>query len=575
MKRSLCFALIIALLLSVQAWSFAESSDEIEIAYGRNYSEVRSSETGKGHMISYENRERIGASSAALVFSNVSFLSTGLKAKVYYYFLSTDKLYKVLFEFNEDDYSSGSQKQGDKCLENYNIIYSALSAVYGPPQNDNMLPYLDMGIKSDTSPSTDTDQHSTAITHAQWVIEDRGQPFLITLQYKYGNYVGYWVDMSCRCISFSDKQPVSEKTVAPYVPQRGANATPTPRTVVQGLPGVMLTATPSPTPVPTPSPSPSPAPVNALPDPETVFGKAGVVNTRNFAYNGKTYDAYQYDVSNHSDALLNQYTAKAEDAGYKVDRGEELGLPVLYIKDANGKEAILFYDFGGVMLLMVQQGMRFSLKETEIKTGEYITFGHYEQDGNTQNGKEPIEWLVLEYDEGTNSVLVISRYGLDCKPYNTTKTDVVWENCSLRNWLNSDFITAAFSMQEQKAIITTAVDNSGSQCYSGYITTGRNSTQDRIFLLSYAEANRYFGVQNWREDGARNNMQSRAEATQYAVSKGTACDDQNTVCWWLRSPGYGTNEVCYVENNGSLVSAYVNRNDYAVRPAFWLDLSGM
>jgi hypothetical protein len=30
-----------------------------------------------------------------------------------------------------------------------------------------------------------------------------------------------------------------------------------------------------------------------------------------------------------------------------------------------------------------------------IKVGSYINFGAYEQDNNTSNGKEDIEWLVL------------------------------------------------------------------------------------------------------------------------------------------------------------------------------------
>ena len=72
------------------------------------------------------------------------------------------------------------------------------------------------------------------------------------------------------------------------------------------------------------------------------------------------------------------------------------------------------------------------------KVGHYVSFGKYEQDNNTSNGKEKIEWLVLEVKDG--KALVISKYALDCKPYNTSSTNVTWETCSLRNWLNNDFI---------------------------------------------------------------------------------------------------------------------------------------
>lgn len=32
------------------------------------------------------------------------------------------------------------------------------------------------------------------------------------------------------------------------------------------------------------------------------------------------------------------------------------------------------------------------------KVGDIIKFGHYEQDGNTANGKEEIEWQVLKVE---------------------------------------------------------------------------------------------------------------------------------------------------------------------------------
>ena len=48
----------------------------------------------------------------------------------------------------------------------------------------------------------------------------------------------------------------------------------------------------------------------------------------------------------------------------------------------------------------------------------YVTFGHYEQDNDLTNGKEPIEWRVLKEEGG--EVMLITRYALDAKPYNET-----------------------------------------------------------------------------------------------------------------------------------------------------------
>lgn len=41
------------------------------------------------------------------------------------------------------------------------------------------------------------------------------------------------------------------------------------------------------------------------------------------------------------------------------------------------------------------------------KAGDYVFFGAYEQDNNTSNGKEDVEWLVLEVKDG--KALVISK----------------------------------------------------------------------------------------------------------------------------------------------------------------------
>ena len=47
--------------------------------------------------------------------------------------------------------------------------------------------------------------------------------------------------------------------------------------------------------------------------------------------------------------------------------------------------------------------------------GDYVYFGAYEQDGDTSNGKEKIEWLVL--DKQDNRALVLSKYAHDTSTY--------------------------------------------------------------------------------------------------------------------------------------------------------------
>jgi len=101
------------------------------------------------------------------------------------------------------------------------------------------------------------------------------------------------------------------------------------------------------------------------------------------------------------------------------------------------------------------------MKEAFQTIGNIVRFGLYEQDNNLDNGPEEIEWIVLDVQQEKS--LLLSKYGLDAICYNTEKTNVTWETCTLRSWLNSEFLKKAFTMQEQSAILSTKVDNSKNQ----------------------------------------------------------------------------------------------------------------
>ncbi len=212
-----------------------------------------------------------------------------------------------------------------------------------------------------------------------------------------------------------------------------------------------------------------------------------------------------------------------------------------------------------------------------VSAGSIIRFGSYEQDNNPDNGPEPIEWMVLDVQDG--KALLLSGYGLEAKPYNTEMTDVTWETCTLRAWLNSDFLNQAFGAMEQTAILTTLVDNSTSQGYSPFKTTGGNNTEDKVFLLSYAEATQYLHV-TW--EGTY--YQVCAAPTEYAIKTGAYADDERrttdgkpTGWWWLRSPGSMQYKAeCVISGSyydfNPLNSTEVNDTTVAIRPAIWVNL---
>ncbi len=204
-----------------------------------------------------------------------------------------------------------------------------------------------------------------------------------------------------------------------------------------------------------------------------------------------------------------------------------------------------------------------------FKVGDVIKFGHYEQDTKTTNGKEPIEWIVLE-KQANGGYLLVSRYGLDAQPYNESLLASTWEKCSLRKWLNKDFYNAAFTAEEKTKIRKATVVNNDNFFWG---TEGGKNTKDKLFLLSDDEAKKFFRDDNGQYAGG--DSHSRAcRMTKYTISQG-AWELKHSEwwaknCWyWLRSPGMYGNYASYVFRNG-YVSYDYDGIDYlkgVVRPA--------
>ena len=197
----------------------------------------------------------------------------------------------------------------------------------------------------------------------------------------------------------------------------------------------------------------------------------------------------------------------------------------------------------------------------DVKVGDIIEFGSYEQDNNRSNGVEPIGWRVLEVSGG--SALIVSEYALDVRAYNKRNESVTWETCTLRKWLNGEFYDTAFNEGEKVRIALTEVENADNPTYG---TDGGADTEDHVYLLSLGEAEKYF-----EDDEDR-----RAIPTEYAVAKNVYVNsDLGTVWWWLRSPGNNHRHAAEVNTGGSLYDFGFSVNYYrrAVRPALRLKIT--
>lgn len=214
--------------------------------------------------------------------------------------------------------------------------------------------------------------------------------------------------------------------------------------------------------------------------------------------------------------------------------------------------------------------------------GDVYTFGSYEQDNDRTNGKESIEWIVLDVNISDGKALLLSKYALDCEQYHVSRTSVTWENCTLRSWLNGDFYNAAFNSVEKNRIVSTTLTNENNPRNG---TNGGNDTTDNVFLLSYSDAtniNYGFSSNNNVYDEAR-----RCQPTEYAKAQGcwTSTDSNyyGNCDWWLRTPGADSRSVLGVSGNGFIglygddVADYGCRDYYgsgigSVRPAIWITL---
>ncbi len=196
---------------------------------------------------------------------------------------------------------------------------------------------------------------------------------------------------------------------------------------------------------------------------------------------------------------------------------------------------------------------------SNVEVGGTITFGSYEQDNDVNNGKEDIEWRVLK--KQNNKILVISKYGLDYKNYNNKDEEITWENCTLRKWLNEEFLKIAFDKIEQNLVISTSLENTDD---SKYNTSGGEDTIDKVFLFSIEEARRYFLFDNER----------RCILTEYAKAQAESVSEDNG-WYWLRSSGNADEYNCAagIDDDGNIdaYGYYVNF-ECAVRPALWINL---
>ena len=229
-----------------------------------------------------------------------------------------------------------------------------------------------------------------------------------------------------------------------------------------------------------------------------------------------------------------------------------------------------------------------TLKDAEI--GDIVQMGTYEQDGDAET-EDPICWDVLDKDG--DAVLLISYDVIAYQRFSDSRKCVIWEDSEIRTWLNQEFYAEAFDETEQASIRETTLENPSTVGFAAHVDPSgdvqvresRPDTKDKIFLLSWKEAEQYYG--NRLTDASilgrrpsRAVLQKRkAIFTDLIIEELPAMypysrhlpDGTERLSWMLRSTGMKDYTIFVIGYEGKWDQDYPDSYN-GVRPVMWVNV---
>ena len=226
----------------------------------------------------------------------------------------------------------------------------------------------------------------------------------------------------------------------------------------------------------------------------------------------------------------------------------------------------------------------------DAKIGDIVQMGTYEQDGDAET-EDPICWDVLDKDG--DAVLLISHDVIAYQRFSDSRKCVIWEDSEIRTWLNQEFYAEAFDEEEQASIRETTLENPSTVGFAAHVDPSgdvqvresRPDTKDKIFLLSWKEAEQYYG--NRLTDASvlgrrpsRAVLQKRkAIFTDLIIEELPAMypysrhlpDGTERLSWMLRSTGMKDYTIFVIGYEGKWDQDYPDSYN-GVRPAMWVNV---
>lgn len=142
------------------------------------------------------------------------------------------------------------------------------------------------------------------------------------------------------------------------------------------------------------------------------------------------------------------------------------------------------------------------------------------------------ECIVLDSVDGNYLLLSEKLYGkTECVTYHQERTAVNWENCSMREILNTAYMEEHFSPAEQAVLVKTETEA---------------GVSDWVFLLSVDEYEKYVSAMGEKD-----------------------------ALWWLRDNGDQPDCAAFVSDDGIVMESGYPVNSAAIqaRPAFWVNMN--
>lgn len=194
-----------------------------------------------------------------------------------------------------------------------------------------------------------------------------------------------------------------------------------------------------------------------------------------------------------------------------------------------------------------------------MKENTCVSFAHYYQPNASVQFAYSVDWIAVK--EKNHSILLVGKKGLYCKPFDVAG-NACWESSSLREWLNTEWVTRAFSHGLECLLVP--VNSSAPLDVKSLLPyhkpddgfRPKSTAEDYVFLLSANEITDLLSP-------------SMISTEPHWIADRTVIESNHTVKYWTRP--VENSDVNVIDEAGNAVFCSPDTDHVFVRPAVWID----